>query len=58
LTTGQLQSILNRKLREFREQQALLFATSKNARRLAQAELSELSAVVEIYRALGGGWQT
>jgi multidrug efflux system outer membrane protein len=25
---------------------------------LAQAELSELSAVVEIYRALGGGWQT
>ena len=25
---------------------------------LAQAELSELSALVEIYRALGGGWQT
>jgi hypothetical protein len=53
-----LQSILNRKLREFREQQALLFAASQNARRLAQAELSELSALVEIYRALGAGWQT
>jgi outer membrane protein TolC len=25
---------------------------------LAQTELSELSAFVEIYRALGGGWQT
>ena len=24
---------------------------------LAQAELSELTALVEIYRALGGGWQ-
>jgi multidrug efflux system outer membrane protein len=76
-----------RKLREFREQQALLFAAAQDARRLAQvryeggvtsylevldadtrlfdaelglaqAELSELSALVEIYRALGGGWQT
>jgi multidrug efflux system outer membrane protein len=73
--------------REFREQQALLFAASQNARRLAQvryeggatsylevldadtrlfdaelglaqAELSELSTLVENYRALGGGWQT
>jgi len=25
---------------------------------LAQAQLSELSALVEMYRALGGGWQT
>ena len=25
---------------------------------LAQAELSERSAFVEIYRALGGGWQS
>jgi outer membrane protein TolC len=24
---------------------------------LAQAELGELSALVEMYRALGGGWQ-
>lgn len=76
-----------RKLREFREQQALLVAAAQDARRLAQvryeggvtsylevldadtrlfdaelglaqAELSELSALVEIYRALGGGWQT
>jgi multidrug efflux system outer membrane protein len=76
-----------RKLREFREQQALLFGAAQDARRLsairyeggatsylevldadtrlfdaelglAQAELSELSALVEIYRALGGGWQT
>jgi multidrug efflux system outer membrane protein len=76
-----------RKLREFREQQALLFGAAEDARRLAeiryqggatgylevldadtrrfdaelglaQADLSELSALVEIYRALGGGWQT
>ena len=76
-----------RKLREFREQQTLLFEAAQDARRLsairyeggatsylevldadtrlfdaelglAQAELSELSALVEIYRALGGGWQT
>jgi multidrug efflux system outer membrane protein len=76
-----------RKLREFREQQALLFGSAQDARRLAeiryeggatgylevldadtrlfaaelglaQAELSELSELVEIYRALGGGWQT
>jgi multidrug efflux system outer membrane protein len=76
-----------RKLREFREQQALLVVAAQDARRLAQvryeggatsylevldadtrlfdaelglaqAELSQLSAVVEIYRALGGGWQT
>jgi len=75
-----------RKLREFREQQALLFNAAQDARRLAQvryeggvtsylevldadtrlfdaelglaqAELSELTALVEIYRALGGGWQ-
>jgi NodT family efflux transporter outer membrane factor (OMF) lipoprotein len=75
-----------RKLRDFREQQALLFGSAGDARRLseiryeggaasylevldadtrmfdaelglAQAELSELSALVEIYRALGGGWQ-
>jgi len=75
-----------RKLREFREQQALLLASAQDARRLADirytggatsylevldadtrlfaaelgladAELSELSAFVEIYRALGGGWQ-
>jgi multidrug efflux system outer membrane protein len=76
-----------RKLREFREQQALLFTAAQDARRLAQvryeggvtsylevldadtrlfdaelglaeAELSERSAFVEIYRSLGGGWQT
>jgi multidrug efflux system outer membrane protein len=75
-----------RKLREFREQQALLFASAQDARRLSdiryqggatsylevldadtrlflaelglvQAQLSELSAFVEMYRALGGGWQ-
>jgi outer membrane protein, multidrug efflux system len=75
-----------RKLREFREQQTLLFNAAQDARRLAQiryeggvtsylevldadtrlfdaelglaqAELSELTALVEIYRALGGGWQ-
>ena len=75
-----------RKLREFREQQTLLFTAAQDARRLAQiryeggatsylevldadtrlfdaelglaqAELSELTALVEIYRALGGGWQ-
>jgi outer membrane protein, multidrug efflux system len=75
-----------RKLREFREQQTLLFVAAQDARRLAdiryqggvtsylevldadtrlfdaelglaQAELSERSALVEIYRALGGGWQ-
>jgi multidrug efflux system outer membrane protein len=75
-----------RKLREFREQQALLFASAQDARRLAdiryqggatsylevldadtrlfdaelglaQAQLSELNGFVEIYRALGGGWQ-
>jgi outer membrane protein, multidrug efflux system len=74
------------KLREFREQQRLLFASAQDARRLAdvryqggatsylevldadtrlfdaelglaQAELAELSGFVEIYRALGGGWQ-
>jgi multidrug efflux system outer membrane protein len=74
------------KLREFRGQQALLFAAAQDARRLAQvryeggatsylevldadtrlfdaelglveAELSERSALIEIYRALGGGWQ-
>jgi multidrug efflux system outer membrane protein len=76
-----------RKLREFREQQALLLASAQDSRRLADiryrggatsylevldadtrlfaaelgladAELSELSAFVEIYRALGGGWQS
>jgi multidrug efflux system outer membrane protein len=75
-----------RKLRELREQQALLLAAAQDARRLAtiryqggvtsylevldadtrlldaelglaRAELSELSALVEIYQALGGGWQ-
>jgi len=75
-----------RKLREFREQQALLLTSAQDARRLAdvryqggatsylevldadtrlfdaelglaQAQLSELSGLVEIYRALGGGWQ-
>jgi multidrug efflux system outer membrane protein len=75
-----------RKLREFREQEALLLAAAQDARRLAtiryqggvtsylevldadtrlldaelglaRAELSELSALVEIYQALGGGWQ-
>ncbi len=74
-----------RKLREFREQQALLFASAQDARRLAdiryqggatsylevldadtrlfdaelglaQAELAELTGLVEVYRALGGGW--
>ena len=74
-----------RKLREFREQQALLFGAAQDARRLAQvryeggvtsylevldadtrlfdaelglaqAELAERSGFVEIYRALGGGW--
>ncbi len=76
-----------RKLREFREEQALLLASAQDARRLAdirysggatsylevldadtrlfvadlglaEVQLSELSALVEIYRALGGGWQT
>jgi multidrug efflux system outer membrane protein len=75
-----------RQLREFRDQQALLFGAAQDARRLAQiryeggatsylevldadtrlfdaelglagAELNELSGYVEIYRALGGGWQ-
>jgi multidrug efflux system outer membrane protein len=75
-----------RKIREFREQQALLFGAAQDARRLAeiryqggatsylelldadtrlfdaelglaQAGLSDLSALVELYRALGGGWQ-
>jgi outer membrane protein, multidrug efflux system len=75
------------KIRELREQQALLLDASQDARRLAdiryrggatsylevldadtrlfeaelglaQAQLGELSALVEIYRALGGGWQT
>ena len=75
-----------RKLREFREQQALLLGAAQDARRLAgiryeggatsylevldadtrlfdaelglaQAQLGERSALVEIYRALGGGWQ-
>lgn len=75
-----------RKDREFREQQALLFASARDARALAQtryeggvtsylevldadtrqfdaeiglaqAQLAELNALVEIYRALGGGWQ-
>jgi outer membrane protein, multidrug efflux system len=74
-----------RKLREFGEQQALLFIAAQDARRLAQvryegdvtsylevldadtrlfdaalglaqAELGERSGFVEIYRALGGGW--
>jgi outer membrane protein, multidrug efflux system len=74
-----------RKLREFGEQQALLFIAAQDARRLAQvryegdvtsylevldadtrlfdaalglaqAELGERSGLVEIYRALGGGW--
>jgi multidrug efflux system outer membrane protein len=73
------------KLREFREQQALLFASAGDARRLAdvryqggatsylevldaetrvfdaelglaQAQLGELGGLVEVYRALGGGW--
>lgn len=75
-----------RKLREFREQQALLVASAQDARRLADvryqggatsylevldadtrlfdaqlalvdAQLSELAGFVELYRALGGGWQ-
>jgi outer membrane protein, multidrug efflux system len=75
-----------RKIREFREEQALLLAAAQDARRLTdvryqggatsylevldadtrlfvaeleltEAQLSELSAVVEIYRALGGGWE-
>jgi multidrug efflux system outer membrane protein len=75
-----------RRVREFREQQALLFTAAQDARRLADiryqggatsylevldadtrrfaAELGladaqgrELEALVEIYRALGGGWQ-
>jgi multidrug efflux system outer membrane protein len=75
-----------RKLREFRDQQALLVGAAQDGRRLAgiryeggatsylevldadtrlfdaelglaQAELSLRSALVEIYRALGGGWQ-
>ena len=75
-----------RKLREFREQESLLFASAQDARRLAdiryqggatsylevldadtrlfdaelglaQAELGELSALIDIYRSLGGGWQ-
>jgi len=75
-----------RKLREFREQQALLLTAAGDARRLAQvryeggvtsylevldadtrlfdaelglaeAELNERSGLVELYRALGGGWQ-
>jgi len=74
-----------RKLREFREQQALLFASAQDARRLAeiryeggatsylevldadtrlfdaelglaQAQLGEVTGLVELYRALGGGW--
>jgi multidrug efflux system outer membrane protein len=74
------------KLREFREQQALLQASAQDARRLAdiryqggatsylevldadtrlfdaqlalvEAQLSELTGYVEVYRALGGGWQ-
>ncbi len=74
-----------RKLREFREQQALLFASAGDARRLAdvryqggatsylevldaetrlfdaelglaQAQFGELGGLVEVYRALGGGW--
>jgi multidrug efflux system outer membrane protein len=76
-----------RKLREFREQEALLLGSAQDARRLAdiryrggatsylevldadtrlfvaelglvEAQLSELSAFVEVYRALGGGWQS
>jgi multidrug efflux system outer membrane protein len=75
-----------RKLREFREQQALLLNSAQDARRLAEvryqggatsylevldadtrlfdaqlglveAQLAELSGLVELYRALGGGWQ-
>jgi multidrug efflux system outer membrane protein len=75
-----------RKLREFREQQRLLFASAQDARRLAdiryqggatsylevldadtrlfsaelglaEAQRSELTELVELYRALGGGWQ-
>lgn len=74
-----------RKLREFREQQALLLDAARDGRRLAQiryeggatsylevldadtrlfsaelglaeAQLAELDSVVELYRALGGGW--
>jgi multidrug efflux system outer membrane protein len=74
------------KIRERREQQALLLTAAQDARRLAdvryqggatgylevldadtrlfvaelgltEAQLSELSALVEIYRALGGGWE-
>ncbi len=73
------------KLREFREQEGLLFASAADARRLAgirydggatsylevldadtrlfdaelglaQAQLGELAGLVEMYRALGGGW--
>jgi multidrug efflux system outer membrane protein len=76
-----------RKLREFREQQALLLTAAQDARRLsdiryrggatsylevldadtrlfgaelslAEAQLSEITGLVELYRALGGGWQT
>jgi multidrug efflux system outer membrane protein len=74
-----------RKLREYREQQALLLASADDARRLADvryrggaasylevldadtrrfnaelgladAQFQELSGLVSIYRALGGGW--
>jgi multidrug efflux system outer membrane protein len=75
-----------RKLREFREQQALLVTAAQDARRLAdiryrggatsylevldadtrlfgaelslaEGQLGEITALVELYRALGGGWQ-
>ena len=75
-----------RKIREFREQQALLLVAAQDARRLAdvryqggatsylevldadtrlftaeialaQSRQEELSAFVEVFRALGGGWQ-
>jgi multidrug efflux system outer membrane protein len=75
-----------RKIREFREQQQLLFTSARDARRLAQlryeggatsylevldadtrlfaaelgvaqAQSGELTALVELYRALGGGWR-
>jgi multidrug efflux system outer membrane protein len=78
--------IVYSKIREFREQQQLLFTSAQDARRLAhlryeggatsylevldadtrlfaaelgvaQARSGELTALVEIYRALGGGWQ-
>jgi multidrug efflux system outer membrane protein len=56
------------KTRESRAQQELLFRSAEDAARLShmrystelglvQARLNELLAVVQLYQALGGGWQ-